>query len=49
MLIKPVSPPGSPARYYLFYFTSFIEMHLLERPDLGHSMIYYDGKLEEKR
>ena len=25
-------------------------MHLLERPDLGHSsMIYYDGKPERKR
>ena len=21
-------------------------MHLVEGPDLGHSMIYYDGKLE---
>ena len=24
-------------------------MHLLEGPDLGHSMIYYDGKVEKKR
>ena len=24
-------------------------MHLLEGPDLGHAMIYYDGKLEKKR
>ena len=24
-------------------------MHLLEEPDLGHYMIYYDGKLEKKR
>ena len=24
-------------------------MRLLEGPGLGHSMIYYDGKLEKKR
>ena len=31
-------------------FTSqLVDMHLLEGPDLGHSMIYYDEKLVKKR
>ena len=45
VLIKPVSP------IYIFSvnFTSFIGMHLLGGPYLGHYMIYYDGKLEKER
>ena len=30
-------------------FKNFLLMHLLDGPDLGHSMINYDGKFEKKR
>ena len=31
---------------YFLLTSNHIEMHLLEGPDLEHSMIYYDRKLE---
>ena len=47
-LIKQVSPQA--AQSDIFVKLHIIQMmHLLEGPDLGHSMIYYDGKLEKKR
>ena len=40
-----------PCQVFFHYLIShhFTEIHLLEGPDLGHSMIYFDGKLVKKR
>ena len=37
-----------PSKVFFVSFTSFIEMHLLEGPDLGDSMIFHEGILEKK-
>ena len=47
-LFKPVSPQAAQLGIFV-NFTSFIEMHLLEGPDIGHSMNCYDGKFKKKR
>ena len=41
--------PKQPNWEFFVNFISLIEVHLLEGPDLGFSMIYYDEKLEKKR
>ena len=50
-LIKHVSAKAAQPGilFFLTFWHHFIEMHLLEGPDKGHSMIYYDGKVRKER
>ena len=35
--------------HFLTFSHHFIEMHFLEATDIGHLMIYYDGKVRKER
>ena len=49
-LIKPRIAAGSTVRYSFVNFSRhFTKVHLFEGPDLGHSVIYYEGKVRKER